>query len=53
VNAGRESEGWNRRGEYVHESERRMAGHQMAAAPLAVFALARFRLRECGDMLRS
>ena len=51
VDPRRERERRNRRGEHVDELERRVLGHQVAAALLAVLAVAELRLREGRDVL--
>jgi hypothetical protein len=51
VNAGGEGKGRDRRGEYVHETQGRVIGHQVPAALRAILALAEFGLLERRDML--
>src|ERR1700722_8770402 len=48
-----EVEGWDRGGVHVDQIERRMVGHNMTAAGLAVLALAPRGLRERRDMIPS
>src|ERR1700743_163224 len=49
VNARCELQGRNGRGVDIHEAERRMVGHQMPAASLAILTVACRRLRELAE----
>ena len=53
VNSRHKRQCWNRRGEYVDKADRRMIGHQVAAAFRAIFALAQIRLLKGRNMLGS
>ena len=53
VNSRHKRQCWNRRGEYVDKADRRMIGHQVAAAFCAILALAHLGLGKRRDMLRS
>src|SRR5471030_2022005 len=48
-----EAEGWDRGGVHVDQPERRMVGHNMTAAGLAVLALAPRGPRECRNLILS
>src|ERR1700722_16701862 len=53
MDAGREFKRRNRRHEDIDEADRRMIGHQVAAAFRAIFALAQLRLLKCPNMFGS